>query len=437
MHVRRRRCFVAGRVGGFLGCAALLLAGCSGGTGTSADGAAGAGGQGGTASGGGSSGNGGTSGGGGGNGGGGGGSGGTSSGSGGNATTGGSVSGGAGGGAGNTGGSVRGGAGGGAGGSGGAGNTGGAARGGAGGGGGASLGGSGGAGGTTTRTGGSGGGAGDAGTTTGGGLTLDVGGGTLEDRDLRGQRGARRVCEERLLLHPREPHRRGQEVRTRDGHHHDRGRSDQAHHPAADRSGRHRDRRGDLPRSRRTDHPGREVRRRTHPDRGDGARRGHDQRAPRVDARRRRIALRFGPAPARPAQHQGHRPGSAPVQHRGLHPLSGVEPRLRHPVGQHLVHAVRGSVECRALAGRVRAVCHRRRSRRRQRELGLGELVGHGHPHGDRRPHLPHLLVGHRPAFGEQPGGHRSLPPGLAAERGHRPREADGRPGRAGQAAMV
>ena len=64
-------------------------------------------------------------------------------------------------------------------------------------------------------------------------------------------------------------------------------------------------------------------------------------RPPAVGAPRWRAPLRPGPAPARAARHQGHRPRSAPVQQRDLHSAAGVEPRLRDPVGQHLALALR------------------------------------------------------------------------------------------------
>ena len=43
----------------------------------------------------------------------------------------------------------------------------------------------------------------------------------------------------------------------------------------------------------------------------------------------------------------------------------------------------------------------------------------------DRRLPLPHLLVGRTSSCSRQPDRHRSLAAGLAAQRGHRPREAD------------
>ena len=54
-----------------------------------------------------------------------------------------------------------------------------------------------------------------------------------------------------------------------------------------------------------------------------------------------RGALRPRPAPARPAGHQGLRPRPLAAQrHRGR-ALPRLEPRLRHPLGQHVLHALR------------------------------------------------------------------------------------------------
>ena len=59
--------------------------------------------------------------------------------------------------------------------------------------------------------------------------------------------------------------------------------------------------------------------------------------------RRRRGAVRARRKPPRPARHQGPRPRSLAAQRHHRHPVPGLQPRLGHPVGQHLVHALRRS----------------------------------------------------------------------------------------------
>ncbi len=51
-----------------------------------------------------------------------------------------------------------------------------------------------------------------------------------------------------------------------------------------------------------------------------------------VRGARRRALLRAGPAPARPAGPEGRRGRAHPAQHRGVHPVPGVQPGLRLPV---------------------------------------------------------------------------------------------------------
>ena len=62
--------------------------------------------------------------------------------------------------------------------------------------------------------------------------------------------------------------------------------------------------------------------------------------------------LRPRPAPARPRRPQGLRPRPLAAQRDGRRAVPGLEPRLGHPVGQHLVHALRRSARAGAHPGR-------------------------------------------------------------------------------------
>jgi hypothetical protein len=109
----------------------------------------------------------------------------------------------------------------------------------------------------------------------------------FENRGVRRQRDPRCLCQEHDLLHPRQPDHGSQTVCPDILHHHNGGQSDQDRHRETDRPGRHHHGPGDLPRSRRANHSGREFRRRSHPDRSHGARRGHHQCSPGMGTERR------------------------------------------------------------------------------------------------------------------------------------------------------
>ncbi len=64
-------------------------------------------------------------------------------------------------------------------------------------------------------------------------------------------------------------------------------------------------------------------------------------RPPGMGRERRRVALRPRPAPARPDGHQGVRPRPLAAQRDGDRALPRLQPGLRHPVGQHVLHALR------------------------------------------------------------------------------------------------
>ncbi len=164
---------------------------------------------------------------------------------------------------------------------------------------------------------------------------------TAEDRGLHREHHPRRLCDQRHVLHAVDAHHGREAVRAHAVSGDDRGRPDDGHHGEGSGARRHDDRRRDVSGSVGADHPGREGCRRTDAHGGHHQRRADHQRAPGVAAPERRVAVRPGPAPARPAGHQGHRPRSAPVQHRGVHPVPGLEPGIRRPVGQHVLLAVR------------------------------------------------------------------------------------------------
>lgn len=57
----------------------------------------------------------------------------------------------------------------------------------------------------------------------------------------------------------------------------------------------------------------------------------------------RRVAVRTGRKPTRTTGHQGLRSGPMATQRDRCCTVAGFQPRLRHFLGQHFVHALRGS----------------------------------------------------------------------------------------------
>ena len=145
----------------------------------------------------------------------------------------------------------------------------------------------------------------------------------------------------------------------------------------AETSGRRRCR-PQAPRPRRPGHGPRVVPRpdrRSHPRReGPAAARSCPRSSPartrrtcdRSGCRSRRVAVRARRKPPRPAEHQGPRPRSLAAQRHHRHPVPGLQPRLGHPVGQHLVHALRRPARAGADPGRT-SVRRPRQARRLHR----------------------------------------------------------------------
>ena len=93
-----------------------------------------------------------------------------------------------------------------------------------------------------------------------------------------------------------------------------------------------------------------------------------------------RVAVRARPAPGGQARHQGLRPRSVAAQHGRRDPVPGVEPRLRHPLGQHVVHEVRRHPAVRAdrrdqSRRRIRGPAPAARSRAGHRRLSVPDLL--------------------------------------------------------------
>ena len=97
--------------------------------------------------------------------------------------------------------------------------------------------------------------------------------------------------------------------------------------------------------------------------------RGHAARAARVARPRRRGALRSRREPARSPEPEGIRPRPLAAQRHHRDSLPGFEPRLGHPVGQHLLHPIRRSARARADPGR--APLRRQRQARRPHRVVL------------------------------------------------------------------
>ena len=120
---------------------------------------------------------------------------------------------------------------------------------------------------------------------------------------------------------------------------------------------------------------------------GRGSGRAHLPRAPAVARERRRDAARPRPAPAWSGRPEGLRPRPVAAQRLGGGALPGLEPRLRHPLGQHLLHPLRRRT---ALAGDPgdaaarRSGPARRPDRQLQRGDGVREVLGHASRLEDR-----------------------------------------------------
>ena len=188
-------------------------------------------------------------------------------------------------------------------------------------------------------------------------------------------------------------------------------------------------------------------------------------RAAAVDRKRRRVALRSRTATAGPSRPQGLRPRPLAAQRDRDRALPRLQPRLRHPLGQPVLHALRrpaalGAHPARPPARRdgparrphrlllrgggfrdARGDARRpgdrdRRARRREAAepahpplaaAGGGDrrsLGGRRRGDRDRRPPLPAPLERRHPHVGGRPPGGRPLAPGLAPLDRPRPRAA-------------
>ncbi len=116
-------------------------------------------------------------------------------------------------------------------------------------------------------------------------------------------------------------------------------------------------------------------------------------RAAAMAARLRRVAVRPGPAPGRQARHQGLRPRPLAAQHGRRDSVSRLEPRVRDPLGQHVVHQVRRHAPLRADSGRG--------SRRHHGTPGHADhgpvRAGRGGRHPGQRPERHDRSGGPRP----------------------------------------
>ena len=237
-----------------------------------------------------------------------------------------------------------------------------------------------------------------------------------EDRGLRRRRDSSCLRAEGRLLHAREPGDRAQAVCRHPDAGGERRGSDDDHDLRAVGARGHDQRRSHLSRPDWPDRPRRAAGRWPDADRGDGARGVDLQRSSGVAAPGRRVALRARPAPAGPLRHQGIRSRSSPAKHRGVHPLPRLEPRLRDPLGQHLLHALRRPEPAGADPGRLlcrqRPQQHRHGRRRRHRQL-----AGNGHRAHDRRLRVLHLRVGQLAARHQQPDHGQPLAARVVAQR--------------------